>query len=147
MGASTVEVITPDGLPDHQTPAQQEADGVYLTFTGLATEQLRAIGGSGARLLDAYKTEYGADPTTGFALYGVQALQVILAAIERSDGTRAGVTQAVFSGSGITIPSDLSMLGKDVTIDPATGDVNVRDMSILTIRDGKEIFHKAWPVG
>ena len=41
------------------------------------------------------------DPPTNYALYGVQALQVILAAVEKSDGTRKGVTNAVFSGEGI----------------------------------------------
>ena len=41
-----------------------------------------------------------------YPLYGVAAMQVILAAIEKSDGTRKGVTEAVLSGEGITIPAD-----------------------------------------
>jgi ABC-type branched-subunit amino acid transport system substrate-binding protein len=45
----------------------------------------------GAKLLDAYKAKYGADPATNYALYGVSAIQVILEAIKKSDGTRKGV--------------------------------------------------------
>ncbi|MBN1171925.1 MAG: branched-chain amino acid ABC transporter substrate-binding protein [Micromonosporaceae bacterium] len=148
LGAnSKVKLIAPDGFtgqPDLQ--AQPEADGMYLTFTGLTTDQLRAAGGSGAVLLDAYKAQYGSDPATGYAIYGIQALQVILAAIERSDGTRKGVLDQVFSGSGITVAAETSMLGKDLTIDPQSGDVNVKDISLLVIKDKKETFHKAWPL-
>ena len=81
-------------------------------------------------MLDAYKAQYGADPASNYALYGVQALQVILAAIEKSDGTRKGVRDQVFSGSGITIPAATAALGKDITIAPATGDVNAIDISV-----------------
>jgi branched-chain amino acid transport system substrate-binding protein len=86
------------------------------------------------------------DPRTGYALYGVQALQVVLAAIERSDGTRKGVRDQVFEGSGITIAADKAIIGKAVTIDPASGDVNVKDISIEMVKDGRETFHKAWSV-
>ena len=57
-------------------------------------------GGAGAKLLDAYKAKYGKDPEGSYPLYGVAAVQVILAAIAKSDGTRKGVTDAVFSGDG-----------------------------------------------
>ena len=73
-------------------------------------------------------------------------MQVILAAIAKSDGTRAGVHNAVFEGAGITIPADKAVLGKEITIDPATGDVNAKDISVLQMKDGKETFLKAWPV-
>lgn len=145
---STVKLIGPDGFtgfPDLDRLA--ESQGMYLTFAGLSTEQLRAAGGNGGKFLDAYKAKHGADPPTNYALYGAQALQVIMAAIERSDGTRKSVRDQVFSGQGITIPASDSMLGKDITIDPKTGDVNVRDISVLLMKDNKETFHKPWPVG
>lgn len=144
---TTVKLIAPDGFTGITALQQQpEATGMYLTFAGRAAEQLRAAGGAGAKLLDSYKAKYGADPSSSFPLYGVQALQVILAAIEKSDGTRKGVNNAVFSGDGITIPADRSMLGKDVKIDPSTGDVGVRDISILVVKDKKESYVKPWPV-
>ena len=74
------------------------------------------------------------------------AVQVMLAAIAKSDGTRKGVTDAIFSGEGITIPADQSMLGKEIHIDPATGDVNAKDISILNMKNNQETFLKAQPV-
>ena len=144
---NTVKLVGPDGFtgyPDLDKLA--EAQGMYMTFAGLATEQLRAAGGTGGKFLDAFKAKYGADPATNYALYGVQALQVILAAIEKSDGTRKSVRNQVFEGSGITVSSGSSMLGKDIKLDTKTGDVNVRDISVLIMKDNKEQFFKPWPV-
>jgi branched-chain amino acid transport system substrate-binding protein len=133
------------GYPPLQKLAQGE--GIYLTFAGLSTDQLVAGGGAGKKLLEDYKAKYGAEPTTSYALYGVAAIQVILAAIEKSDGTRKGVTEAVFGGEGITIPADKSVIGKEIKIDPATGDVGAKDISILQLKAGKEAFVQAQPVG
>ena len=47
-------------------------------------------------------------------------MQVILEAIAKSDGTRKGITDAVFSGEGITIPADKSVIGKEIKIDTAS---------------------------
>ncbi len=107
---ATLPMMAPDGFTGY--PALQQlpqAEGLYLSFTGLTVDQLKAAGGSAAKLLDAYKAEYGPELTSSFALYGVAATQVILAAIEKSDGTRKSVTDAVFTGEGITIPADKSL--------------------------------------
>lgn len=148
LGDNTkVKLFGPDGFtgyPDLQ--AQPEAEGMYLTFAGLSTEQLREAGGAGAKFLDDYKAKYGADPATNYALYGVAAVQVILEAIAKSDGTRKGVRDAVFEGEGITISAADSVLGKEVKIDPATGDVNAIDISVLQMTSGAEKFLKAQPV-
>ena len=144
---ATVKLMAPDGFtgfPELQKLPQGQ--GMYLTFAGLSNDQLREAGGVAAKLLDDYKAKYGSDPATSYALYGVAAVQVILAALEASDGTRAGVTNAVFSGAGITIPADKSALGKEIKIDPATGDTSAIDISILTLKDDKETFVAAQPV-
>ena len=73
-------------------------------------------------------------------------MQVILAAIAKSDGTRKGVTDAVFSGAGIDIPANVSVIGKEIKIDPKTGDTNNKDISIRQLKSGKETFVKAQPV-
>ncbi|NUT32309.1 MAG: branched-chain amino acid ABC transporter substrate-binding protein [Hamadaea sp.] len=141
-----VKVITPDGwvgYPDFLK--QPEAEGVYQTFPGLGLSDLSKTAITG-KFLEDYKKEYGKDPDSPYALYGVQALQVILSAIEKSDGTRKSVTSQVLGGSGITIPADKAILGKEIKIDPATGDVNAIDMTIQTITGGKETTIKAWPV-
>jgi len=148
LGDNTkVKLIGPDGFtgyPDLDKLA--EGQGMYLSFAGLSTAQLRTAGGAGAKLLDAYKAKYGQDPPTDYALYGVAAIQVILKAIAGSDGTRKGVLEQVFGGSGITIDAQDSVLGKAITIDPKTGDVSARDISILQLQNNQEGFLKAWPV-
>jgi branched-chain amino acid transport system substrate-binding protein len=144
---NAVKLIGPDGFtgyPDLDKLA--ESQGMYLTFAGLASEQLRAAGGKSAAFLDAYKAKYGADPSTNYALYGVQALQVILSAIEKSDGTRKGVRDAVFEGAGISFSANDAILGKELKIDPKSGDVSVRDISVLLMKENKESFLKPWPL-
>ena len=142
-----VKTMAPDGFtgyPDFQ--AQPEAQGVYLTFAGLDQSSLIAQGGPGAELTKAYEDMYGEPPASSYALYGVAATQVILDAIANSDGTRAGVTNAVFGGSGITIPADKSVIGKEIKIDPASGDSNNKDISVLVMKDSSETLVKPWPV-
>ncbi len=143
-----VRLLAPEGFsgyPDFlRLPA---AEGAYLTSAGLEMEWLAASRtGPLAEFLESYRSKYGAPPESPYAIYGVQALQVILAAIEKSDGTRRGVRDQVFGGSGITIAPDAAMLGKAVSIDPATGDVSAKDISIAVVKDGEETFVKAWPV-
>jgi branched-chain amino acid transport system substrate-binding protein len=148
LGDNTkVKLIAPDGWTGYpDLDKQPQAVGLYATFAGLSTEQLRTAGGAAAKLLDAYKAKYGADPRTNYALYGVAAVQVILAAIEKSDGTRKGIRDAVFSGSGITIPAATSALGKEIAISPTTGDTSAKDISVLTEKGGAQVFVKAQPV-
>ncbi len=123
-----------------------QAAGAYLSVVGLPTDVIKEAGGVPAKFLTDYKSRYGSDPTSSYVLYGVQALQVILAAIEKSDGTRTGVRDAVFEGSGISIPADTSILGKTIRIEPVTGDVNAQDITIQIVKDRKETVVKAWAV-
>jgi branched-chain amino acid transport system substrate-binding protein len=142
-----VILMGPDGFSGYTgLQKQPEGEGMYLSFAGLDTESLRKNGGGAAKFLDAYKAKYGADPSTSYALYAVAAVQVILAAIEKSDGTRKSITDAVFSGAGITIPEADSVIGKEIIIDPKTGDTNNKDISILRLTSGVEKFQKAQPV-
>jgi branched-chain amino acid transport system substrate-binding protein len=69
-----------------------------------------------------------------------------LAAIANSDGTRKGVTDTIFSGSGISIPATTSVLGKIVNIDPSTGDTSAKDVTIKIVKDGQETTVKAQTV-
>lgn len=146
LGSNT-DVITmvPDGFTGYPAfQAQPEAEGVYLSFAGLDQASLLAQGGAGAALVEAYKAKYGAPPVGSYPLYGAAAMQVILEAISRSDGTRKSITDQVFSGSGITIPADKSVIGKEIIIDPKTGDTNNKDISILQMKGGQETLVKPW---
>jgi branched-chain amino acid transport system substrate-binding protein len=142
-----VKLFAPDGFTGYpDLLALPEAAGMYLSFAGLSKDQLVAGGGPGAKLVEAYKAKYGSDPVGSYPLYGVAAIQVILAAIAKSDGTRTGVTNAVFSGEGITIPTAESVTGKEIKIDPATGDTSAKDITIEVVKDGAETFVKAQAV-
>jgi len=149
LGDNTkVKMMGPDGYTGYPSTLdkQPEAQGMYMSFAGLSTEQLVKGGGAAASLITAYKAKYGKNPDTNYALYGVSAVQVILAAIAKSDGTRESITNQVFSGAGIDIPADQSVLGKEVKIDTKTGDTNNKDISILLMKNNQETFFKAQPV-
>ena len=93
LGDNTkVKLIVPDGFtgyPDLDKLPQSQ--GMYLTFAGLTqSELLSRQAARRAKLLAAYKAKYGHAPAGSYPLYGVAAVQVILAAIAKSDGTRAG---------------------------------------------------------
>jgi branched-chain amino acid transport system substrate-binding protein len=146
-----VTLLAPDGFvgyPDFA--ALPGASGAFLTFPGLSTQDLKSQGSTASRFLADFERKFGYEPRgeyAAYALYGVQALQVVLAAIERSDGTRKGVRDAVFAGAGVTVPAETAMLGREVTIDPGTGDVSLRDVSIRRVADGEAVPVRAWAVG
>jgi branched-chain amino acid transport system substrate-binding protein len=136
----TVKTLAPDGFTGYPAfQAQPEAEGVFLTFAGLDASTLIAKGGAGAELVAAYKEKYGKDPVGSYPLYGVAAVQVILEAIANSDGTRKGVTEAVLSGSGVTIPAEDSVIGSELAIDTATGDTKAQAITMLQMQGGKEV--------
>ncbi len=148
MGDNTaVKLMGPDGFTGYpELNKLPEGQGMYLSFPGLTNDDLRKQGGAAAKLLDAYKAKYGSDPASSYALYGVAAVQVILEALKKSDGTRKSVNEQVFSGSGIVVPADISAIGKEIKIDPATGDVNLLDMTIEVIKGNAETTLKGWPI-
>jgi branched-chain amino acid transport system substrate-binding protein len=148
LGDNTaVKMLGPDGFTGYPDLLKlSQSAGMYLTFAGLTTDQLIAAGGPPQKLIDAYTKKYGKAPTGSYPLYGVAGVQVILAAIAKSDGTRKGVTDAVFSGSGITIPKAESVTGKDIVIDPKSGDTSAKDITVEQVKGGKETFLKAQAV-
>ncbi len=150
LGDNTaVKLMGPDGFTGYpEFNGMPEADGAYLSFAGLSTELLLKIApkGAGAKFVKAYKAAYKKDPVGSYPIYGVAAVQVILAAIAKSDGTRKGVTNAIFSGSGITIPAAQSVLGKALVISTLSGDTLAKDITIEQVKGGQETTLKAWTV-
>ena len=145
-----VRLVAPDGFvgyPDFT--ALPQAAGAYLTYPGLPTEALTVQSPVAAKFVADFEARYGHAPRgeyTGYALYAVQALQLVLAAIERSDGTRTGVRDAVFTGTGIVVPAATAILGRDVRIDPATGDVAGPDVTIQRVQDNQAVLHTPWAI-
>lgn len=147
LGDNTaVKFMAPDGFTGYPDLTKlPEAQGMYLTFAGLSADLLPKTG-AGAKLLADYQTTYGSAPVGSYPLYGVAAIQVILAAIAASDGTRKSVNAAVFSGAGISIPATESVLGKALNIDPKTGDVDAKDITVEVIKGNAETTLQAWTV-
>ena len=66
-----------------------------------------------------------------------------MAAIAKSDGTRASVTDQVLNGSSsISLPADQCVIGKAITIDPKTGDSSAKDITIEIMKGNAETFVK-----
>lgn len=148
LGDNTkVKLMAPDGFTGYPDLLKlPQADGMYLTFAGLSSDQLAAGDGPAKKLIAAFTAKYGKAPTGNYPLYGVAAMQVILAAIAKSDGTRKGVTDAVFSGDGVDIPQADSVTGKEIKIDTKTGDTGAKDVTVELVKGGKETFVKAQAV-
>ena len=150
LGDNTkVKLMAPDGFTGYpQFNSDPNAAGAYLSFAGLSNELLvkNSPKGAGAKFLALYKKTFKKDPVGSYPIYGVAALQVELAAIAKSNGTRKSVTEAVFSGLGITIPAAQSVLGKALHISTLTGDTTAKDITIEQIVGGVETTLKAWTV-
>ena len=140
LGDNTkVKFMMPDGFtgyPDFL--ALPEAQGAYLSFTGLSIDQFPK-GGAAEKFQADYLAEYGEAPTSSFSVYGAAAAQVILAAIAASDGSRKSVYEAMKS---VVIPASESVVGTELKFD-ANGDILSKDITILTVKDNKETFEKA----
>ena len=139
LGDNTkVKFMMPDGFtgyPDFL--ALPEAQGAYLSFTGLSIDQFPK-GGAAEKFQADYLAEYGEAPTSSFSVYGAAAAQVMLKAIAASDGTRKGVFEAM---KGIVVPAEESVVGTELRFDE-NGDIVSRDITILNVTDSKETFVK-----
>ena len=139
LGDNTkVKFMMPDGFtgyPDFL--ALPEAQGAYLSFTGLSIDQFPK-GGAAEKFQADYLAEYGEAPTSSFSVYGAAAAQVLLKAIAASDGTRKGVFEAM---KGIVVPAEESVVGTTLQFDE-NGDIVSRDITILNVTDNKETFVK-----
>jgi hypothetical protein len=65
-------------------------------------------------------------------------MQVIMKAIAASDGTRAGVLAAVFSGEPICLSAEESVSGMGFCINQETGDVDTVTMTLQQMTGGVE---------
>jgi branched-chain amino acid transport system substrate-binding protein len=129
-----VKYMGPDGV---QTQAfidgagKDVAEGAYASVAGLAPENYTE---AGKKFLSDYEAKYG-KLTEPYAIYGYEAMNVLLKAIEDvcaagGDPTdRATVTKAVFAVKDFD-----GVLGK-WSFD-ANGDANLTDMTVYQVKDG-----------
>ena len=137
LGDNTkVKMMAPDGFtgyPDFL--ALSEAQGAFLSFTGLSIDQFPK-GGAAEKFQAAYLKEYKVPPTSSFSVYGAAAMQAILDAVARSNGTRKDVFEKMKT---VNIPAVKSVVGTPIKFD-ANGDTLGRDITILIVKNSQETF-------
>jgi ABC-type branched-subunit amino acid transport system substrate-binding protein len=74
--------------------AGRAADGMYLTSYLIPSAQL---GRSGREFLREFQQTQPGGSSPYWALYAAQATEILLAAVARSDGTRASITRELFA--------------------------------------------------
>jgi branched-chain amino acid transport system substrate-binding protein len=130
-----VKIIGPDGF----TPISAVVEGagpasenMYVSVAGQPNENLGANGKKFVKDFGATQSSGQVDP---YSAYAAQSAQVVLDAIERSDGTRGGVTKELFN----TKVTD-GILGTFEINE--NGDTNANPVTIYQIKGGKQTTHK-----
>jgi branched-chain amino acid transport system substrate-binding protein len=95
---SAVKLMLPDGFTTDAVFQRSEggtpkANGAYFSVASAPIDQYK---GAALKFLSGFKTQLGGKPIDPYAILGAQAAQVLLDAIERSDGSRSSVIDEVF---------------------------------------------------
>ena len=119
-----VKLLAPDGFTaqatlDPEEGGAREAVGMYSSVAGLPPDRLT---GEGKQFVTAFKKRLKGRPIEPYAAYGAQSADVVLNAIEQSDGSRSGVIDAIFETNmqGVLGKVDFTEEG-----DPVSGPVTV----------------------
>jgi branched-chain amino acid transport system substrate-binding protein len=125
-------LIADDGFSpagDTAKAAGAAAEGMYVGVPGVSPAQLSPLGRQIARRFGAYRLG------SGGPAYAAEAVEVLLDAIARSDGTRASVTRSLFATQirdGI-----LGSFGFD-----RNGDTTFNPVLIFRVRHGKGVLDR-----
>jgi branched-chain amino acid transport system substrate-binding protein len=95
---SKVKLMLPDGFTTDAVFQRSEggtpnANGAYFSVAGVGIDKYK---GAALKFIDGFKSQLAGKPVDPYAILGAQAAQVLLDAIERSDGTRSSVIKEVF---------------------------------------------------
>jgi branched-chain amino acid transport system substrate-binding protein len=128
-------IIAPDGFTPISATidgAGAAANGMYISQPGVPEDQLK---GEGKQFVADFKAETGKSTVDPYTAYAAQAAQVLLDAIERSDGTRASVSKEIFN-------TDVKggILG-DFSIDE-NGDTSLGTVTFFQVKSGAPEFVK-----
>jgi branched-chain amino acid transport system substrate-binding protein len=136
-GVPDAVLIAPDGFSsfgDTIKDAGAASEGMYISIAGQPYKNLPA---AGKKFAQAFGKSIG-KPATGvnpYSNYGATAMQVVLAAIAKSDGSRASVASKFFNASFTNTPIGNFKLNAD-------GDTNAGVISFYQIKNGKAPFYK-----
>jgi branched-chain amino acid transport system substrate-binding protein len=94
---SKVKLMLPDGFTTDAVFQRSEggtpnANGAYFTVAGVGIDKYK---GSALKFIDGFKGQLGGKPVDPYAILGAQAAQVLLKAIENSDGSRSSVIDEI----------------------------------------------------
>jgi branched-chain amino acid transport system substrate-binding protein len=132
---NSVTLLSPDGFTPISavvSGAGNAAEGMYVSVAGEPNEKLGAKGKAFVKDFGATQSGGNVDP---YSAYAAQSAEVLLTAIENSDGTRADVAAQLLK----TKVTD-GILGS-FTIDP-NGDTNSNPVTIYQIKGGKQTTYK-----
>jgi branched-chain amino acid transport system substrate-binding protein len=95
---SKVILMLPDGFTTDAVFQRSQggtpsANGAYFSVAGVGIDQYK---GAAETFINGFKSQLNGKPVDPYAILGAQAAQVLLDAIERSDGTRSSVIDEVF---------------------------------------------------
>ena len=95
---SKVLLMLPDGFTTDAIFQRSEggtpnAKGAFFTVAGVGIDKYK---GAALKFIDGFKGQLGGKPVDPYAILGAQAAQVLLDAIEKSDGSRSSVIDEVF---------------------------------------------------
>src|SRR5262249_18749002 len=143
LGSNTgkVKLIAPDGFTTTATitgagsAGPKNAEGMYMSVAGAPPDALK---GAGRDFVNGFKSAQGVSAVEPYTAYAAQAAEVMLQAIENSDGTRAGVMAQLFN----TKITD-GILGS-FTINK-NGDTNSNPVTIDVAKAGKLSTFKVIP--
>ncbi|MFL6037495.1 MAG: branched-chain amino acid ABC transporter substrate-binding protein [Gaiellaceae bacterium] len=130
-----VTLIGPDGFTPISAVVSgsgNASEGMYISVAGQPNEKLGPTGKKFVKEFGATQSSGDVDP---YSSYAAQSADVLLTAIENSDGTRADVAAQLLK----TKVSD-GILGS-FTID-ANGDTNANPVTIYQIKGGKQTTYK-----
>jgi branched-chain amino acid transport system substrate-binding protein len=93
-----VLLMLPDGFTTDAVFQRSEggtpsANGAYFSVAGVGIDKYK---GAALKFIDGFKSELNGKAVDPYAILGAQAAQVLLDAIERSDGSRSSVIEEVF---------------------------------------------------
>jgi branched-chain amino acid transport system substrate-binding protein len=86
--------FTTDAVFDRKEGGTPNAKGAYFSVAGVGIDKYK---GAALTFINGFKTKLGGKAVDPYAILGAQAAQVLLNAIEKSDGTRAEVIDRVFA--------------------------------------------------
>jgi branched-chain amino acid transport system substrate-binding protein len=93
-----VKLMLPDGFTTDAIFQRSEggtpqANGAFFSVAGVGIDKYK---GAALKFIDGFKSELGGKPVDPYAILGAQAAQVLIDAIDKSDGSRPSVIDQIF---------------------------------------------------